>query len=231
MEASSTPARPARPDADRRDRHHVGLERDAERADHFGILHARAHHPAERRAVDQEPGERDGDCRDHEHHEAVLRIDEVTEEELPAQEVGHRVGQRRGAEDHAQALLGDHREAEGQQQREDRVGAIEPAEQQPLDQDAEQADQDRRGDECRGETDMGREHDGEIGPERIECAVRQIDDAAEREDQREPERDQQVVDAESRPLRTCSRMKISCTLCSERARARSTLPLAGRESG
>ena len=51
-------------DAERRDRHHVGLERDAERADHLGVLHAGAHHAAERRAVDQEPGERHGDDRD-----------------------------------------------------------------------------------------------------------------------------------------------------------------------
>ena len=154
IEASSTPGKAGKADADRGDRHHVGLERDAERADHLGILHAGAHHAAERRAVDQEPGERDGDRRDHQHHQAVLRIDEVAEEQLAAQEVGHRVRQRRGAEDHAQALLGHHREPEGEQQREDRIGAIEAAEQQPLDRDAEQADQHRRGHEGAGKADV-----------------------------------------------------------------------------
>ena len=51
-------------DAERRDRRHVGLERDAERADHVGVLHARAHDAAERRAVEQEPGRAHGGDRD-----------------------------------------------------------------------------------------------------------------------------------------------------------------------
>jgi hypothetical protein len=41
---------------------------------------------------------------------------------------------------------------------------------------------------------MRREHDREIGPDRIERAMRQVDDAAQREDQRQAERDQEVVD-------------------------------------
>ena len=60
-------------------------------------------------------------------------------------------------------LLGDHREAEGEQQREDRVGAVEAAEQEALDHDAEQPDQHRRRHEAAGEADAVGEHDGEIG--------------------------------------------------------------------
>ena len=37
------------------DRRHVGLERDAERADHVGVLHAGAHDAAEGGALQQEP--------------------------------------------------------------------------------------------------------------------------------------------------------------------------------
>ena len=49
-------AREARkPDAQRCDSGHVWLERDAERADHVGILHAGTHHAAERVRLQQEP--------------------------------------------------------------------------------------------------------------------------------------------------------------------------------
>ena len=129
------------PDAERRDRRHIGRERDAERADDVGILHAGPHHPAERRAVDDEPGRRHGRDRDGEDDEAIARIDEVADEDLAAQLRRDRERQRRGAEHDAQALLDHHREPEGQQQAQDRIGAIEAAEQQPLDHDAEHADE------------------------------------------------------------------------------------------
>ena len=54
----------------------------------------------------------------------------------------------------------------------------------------------RRGDERAGKTDARRQDDREIGADRVEAAVRQIDDAAEREDQREAERDQEIVGAD-----------------------------------
>ena len=45
------------------------------------------------------------------------------------------------------------------------------------------------------EAEIGRQHQREIGADRVERAMREIDDAAEREDQRQAERDQQIVDA------------------------------------
>ena len=39
-----------------------------------------------------------------------------------------------------------------------------------------------------------------IGPDRKECAMREIDDAAEREDQRQAKRDQKIVDAVKQPV-------------------------------
>ena len=56
---------------------------------------------------------------------------------------------------------------------------------------------DRRDDERAGKADaIGARIDREIGADGVEPAMREIDDAAEREDQREAERDQQIVGAD-----------------------------------
>ena len=49
---------PREPDADEGDRRHVGLERDAEGADHFRVLHAGPHDAAEGCPLQQEPERR-----------------------------------------------------------------------------------------------------------------------------------------------------------------------------
>jgi hypothetical protein len=41
-----------------------------------------------------------------------------------------------------------------------------------------------------------RQHHGEVRAERVERAMREIDEAAQREDERQPERDQQVIRAD-----------------------------------
>ena len=136
----------------------------------------------------------------HDGARAVAGEDEVADEELAAQRRWDRERKRRRAEDHAQRLLGDHGETEGQQQRENRVGSIEALKEPALDDDADQRDQYRRGDDGAAEADMRGEHDREIGADRIEGAMRQIDDAAEREDQRQAERDQEVIDPVEQPV-------------------------------
>src|SRR6202022_3443699 len=50
------------------------------------------------------------------------------------------------------------------------------------------------------EAEIGRQHKREIGADRIERAMREIDDAAEREDQRQAKRDQEIVDAVKQPV-------------------------------
>ena len=143
--------------------------------------------------LQQEPEAGDTGDRDRQDQEAVTRVDEVADDDLPAQFRRDRPGQRRCAEDHAQRLLGDHREAEGQQQRQARIGLVEAAEQEALDDDAEQADQHRRDQRRPGEAEVLADRDREVGADRVERAVGEIDDPAEREDQRQPERDEQVV--------------------------------------
>ena len=62
------------------------------------------------------------------------------------------------------------------------------------------ADQHGRGHERAAEADIRGQHDREIGSDGVERAVRQIDDAAERKDQRQPERDQKVDRAEEQAV-------------------------------
>ena len=75
----------------------------------------------------------------------------------------------------------------------DRVRAVKAAKQEPLDDDAEAADDHRRSDQCACEADAVRQDHRQIGADGIETAMREIDDAAEREDQRKAERDEQVI--------------------------------------
>ncbi len=93
-------------------------------------------------------------------------------------------------------MLDHHREPEGQQQAQDRIGAVEAAKQQPLDRDADETDGERRHDEGARKPDTVRQDDREIGADRVEAAVREIDDAAEREDQRQAECDQKIISAD-----------------------------------
>ena len=183
------------PDAERGHRRHVGLQRNAERADHVRVLHAGAHHAAERRLLQQEPEPGNAGDRDADQHHAIERIDEAADHHLPAQCLRNRIRQRRRAENHTQGLLRHHGEAEGEQERQDRIGAIEAAEQRALDDDAEQRHQHRRQHQRAAEAEIRRDHQREIRADGKEGAVREIDDAAEREDQRQPERDEEIINA------------------------------------
>ena len=105
-----------KPYAERRDCGHIGRKRNAERTDDVGVLHARSHHAAEGRSINDEPGGRNGRDRYPENEKAIARIDEVADEHLTAQFRRDRKRKRRGAEHDAQSLLDDHRQPEGQQQ-------------------------------------------------------------------------------------------------------------------
>ena len=147
-------------------------------------------------------------------------------------------GQRRRAEDHAQRLLGDHREPEGQQQREDRDRS---------DRSGGTASARSRCRACATSTGAATNappkpmwsasSDGEIGADGIERAMRQIDDAAEREDQRQAERDQQIVDADEQAVEDLledqdGRMvRPSLDRSDDRARASGSVSVAATRAG
>ena len=128
--------------------------------------------------------------------QAVAREQEVAENDRAAKRRRNRGRQRRRAPDDADRLFGDHREAERHQQAQDRIGGVEPAQDESLEQDAEQGDSDRRQHDRRAEAEIFGDLDRNVGAERIERAMRQVDDAADAEDQRQAERDQQIIAAE-----------------------------------
>ena len=100
---------------------------------------------------------------------------------------------RRRAPDDADRLFGDHGKAEGHQQAQDRIGGVETAQDETLEQDAQQGDRDRRQHDRRSEAEISGDFDRYVGAERIERAMRQVHHAADAEDQRQAERDQQIV--------------------------------------
>src|SRR5262249_52421827 len=160
------------------------------------VLHARPHDTAERGVVDDEPSRGDGGNSYAQDNEAVARVDEIGDKDLAAQLGRDREWKRSCAEDDAPALLDHHREPESQEQAQNRVGPIKATKQQALDRDANETDRERRHDKRAGETDAVRQDHREISADGVEAAMREIDDAAERKDQRQPERDQQVIGAD-----------------------------------
>ncbi len=111
----------------------------------------------------------------------------------PLKTGGHIHRQRRGAPDDADQLFGDHRQTEGHQQAEDRIGRIETAQQKALEQDTEHGHRDRRQNDRRTEAEIFGDFDRDIGAERVEGAMRQVDHAANAENQRQTQRDEQVI--------------------------------------
>src|SRR6266849_4905556 len=81
-----------------------------------------------------------------------------------------------------------------------RINSIEPAQDEFLEEYAEQADSDRREHDRRAEAEIFCDLDRYIGAQCVECAVRQVHDAADAEDQRQAQRDQQVVTSEHKAV-------------------------------
>src|SRR5262245_35374861 len=71
------PGKSGETDAEESDRGHVGLQRDAERADHVRVLHAGANHTSERRLLQQEPQSGDAQRSDCNDQRAIVGINEV----------------------------------------------------------------------------------------------------------------------------------------------------------
>ena len=85
----------------------------------------------------------------------------------------------------AERLFRHQGQAEGDQQAEDGVGRVEAAQQEALEQHAEQAHQHRRDEDAGAEAGVLDDLQRQVGAQRVEGAVRQVDDAADAEDQRQ----------------------------------------------
>src|SRR6266496_1165422 len=186
--------------ADRDDAAHVWGERDTERGNHIRVLHTGANDPSERRSLQQEPQESDGRRGNDQHQQPILRIDEIADQNLSAQRIGNREWYRRRTEDQTQRLLRDHRQTERQQQAERRIRAIEAAKQESLDDETEQRNEHRRCDHDAGEAQHAAQLDREVRAECVESPVREVDQAAQREDERQTQRNQQVIRTDQQPV-------------------------------
>src|SRR5262245_47725715 len=78
-------------DAEKRNRRHVWLERDPQRADHVGALDTGAHDASERGPLQQVPEARDAGGRHEQHQDAVIGIDEAADEQLAAELARNRI--------------------------------------------------------------------------------------------------------------------------------------------
>ena len=131
------------------------------------------------------------------HQQSVLRVDEVADKYLAPECRRNRKRHGRRAEHPAQRLLGDHRKSEGQQQTKGGILAIETAKQKPFDHQPDQRNDDRRDERgaCEPESEPFGHDDREVRTERVERAVREVDQPTKRKNQRQAERDQQVIRA------------------------------------
>ena len=83
---------------------------------------------------------------------------------------------------------------------EHRVLAVEPLQEQPLDRHADQRHADRRQHHRAAESGALLDLVGEVGADRVEGAVREVDHAAQAEDHRQPEREDDVVRADQQAV-------------------------------
>jgi hypothetical protein len=183
-------------DAEHDDGGHVGLQPDAQRRDHVRPLNAGPHHAAERGLVQQQP-DADQHHRHHrQQHHAVARKQEIADDDRAAKHRRYRCRQWCRAPRDTDRLFGDHGETEGDQQAQDRIGGVETAQDVPFKQDAQHRDRDRRQHHGRAEAEVFGDFDRCVSAERVKRAVRQVHHTADAEDQRQPERDQEIIASE-----------------------------------
>ena len=174
---------------------------DAEGLQQRRILGGGAQRRAQAGALDDEPGAEAHRDRRDDHPGPIDRQDHEAEIDRAGERGGHRIGLAGGAEHLVQRAFDDERQAEGQQQTVQRIEPVQMAQEQPLDDDAEQADRQRR-EHQRGPVvdaeQLQPEQRGERA-ERVEGAVGEIDDAHQAEDHRQPEAQQRVERAVHQP--------------------------------
>ncbi len=101
----------------------------------------------------------------------------------------------------AERALDDEREAERQQQAVEMIKPVEPLQEQPLDDDADGADQDRHQHQ-RGpiaDVEIVEQQEGREGAHHVLGAVGKIDDVQHAENDREPEAQQRIERAVDQP--------------------------------
>src|SRR5207237_8036970 len=100
--------------------------------------------------------------------EAIAREQEVAEKDRAAKALRDRSRYRRRAPDDPDRLFGDHGEPERHKEAQDRIDIVEAAQEETLEENAEQRPGDGRQHNRRTKPEIFRDLDGDVGAERIE---------------------------------------------------------------
>ncbi len=167
---------------------------DAERADHLAVLRRGPHQRAPARLLEQKP-------QDQKHHrpdrdeEQLIGREAVAEDHDEALEAGRtRADLVLRPPDRQRHVLQHQHDAEGREQLEQLRRLVDPPEDQHLDDDADQPCESRRRQHAAPEAEHIRRSEapdqrpGQIGPEHVERAMREVHDPRDAEDDRQPRR-------------------------------------------
>ena len=145
---------------------------------------------------------RDADDQGAEHHPAAI-VGHVHEAQIgrALQDVGDAVGQAGAAVGVAEQALDDQRQAERQQQAVEVIQLVQPADNGPLQNDPEDAHQQRRQDQRRkvADAEIVQQHPRRERPHHEQRAVGEVDDVEHAEDHRQPQREHGVEGAVDQP--------------------------------
>ena len=200
--------RAAQPRQHRADEEHRGEQLglvDAQRADHLAVLSRGAHQRAPARAGEQQPEQA-------EHHRADHDQQQVVDRDALAQDLDRHGEAGRARTDQILRTPGEQRhvldhqdDGEGGEQLEELGRAVDAAQDEELDHDADQPDRERRQDHRAPEAERRAAQRldqavGAVEPQHVERAVREIDDPRHAEDQRQAGRHQEQRRGSGQPV-------------------------------
>ena len=161
----------------------------AEHRDRFGMGQRGLNDEADARARQHREQRREHRDRRQQHEHAIGGIGRVEQAKGDEIERGrHAIVDGQLAPDHLHHFLDHEGEAEGEQQFRDMAEPVHSPQSEALDERAERADEQRRDDEPRPETDVPRDFEAEISAEHIKAGMGEVQNAHHAEDQRQAAR-------------------------------------------
>ena len=119
---------------------------------------------------------------------------------------GHRLALR--APDEACAVLDDESQAEREQQAVERIAPVNAPDERALDEQTDDGGQQRRNQQRAPEADVGCDRVRDVAADDEEAAMSEVDDIAEIENQRQPERHQHVKRTDDQSVRDVEEEKL-----------------------
>ena len=177
---------------------------DSERAQHLAVFGRGAHQPAETRAREHRMQHDQHQRRNRDQENIVARHAPAENFNGAAQAGCARTEQVLRSPQPQRRVVDDQKQREGGEKLKQFRRGIEPPQQQYLDQSADDADGDGARDDAAPVAERAveprRQRDGDIGPQHVERAVRDIDDARDAEDERKPGRDEEQTGCRSKTV-------------------------------